>query len=124
MIIVVVDCPLVLWDYASTLEMLKRPSDALDVLCRLIDRGIKSIAFDDCGEGLAWARGLVADCHYRCAHCYLQLDNSTAAIEQFEMHLTHRGPGCRSIYPIDDVRNELKTARENAAQRRMRRSHC
>jgi tetratricopeptide (TPR) repeat protein len=108
-------CPLVLWDYAGALEMLKRPNEALAVFTRLIDRGINSIAFDECGEGLAWARGLVADCHYRSAHCHLRLDNSTDAIRQFEMHLALRGPGCRSIYPIADVRNELRAARENAA---------
>ncbi len=107
------DCPLVLWDYAGALEMLDRPNDALPVFIRLIGRGINSIAFDECGEGLQWARGLIADCHYRCAHCHLQLDNSTDAIEQFEMHLALRGPGCDSIYPIDDVRKELETAREN-----------
>jgi hypothetical protein len=95
--------------------MLKCPGDAMNVFHRLIDRGIDAIAFDECGEGLAWARGLVADCHYRCAHCYLRLDNSTAAIEEFQKHLALRGPGCRSIYPIAVVRNELEAARENAA---------
>lgn len=109
------DCPLVLWDYAGALDMLKRPKDALTVFRRLIDRGIDSIAFDECGEGLAWARGLIADCHYRCAHCYLKLGNPTDAIDQFEMHLALRGPGCRSIYPIADVRKELAMARETAA---------
>jgi len=101
------DCPLVLWDYAGTLEMLDRPADALKVFERIVDRGIESVAFGDCGEGLRWARGLIADCYYRMAHCRKSLGHLQQARRDYEQHLALRGPGCRSIYPISKVRKEL-----------------
>lgn len=64
------NCPLPLWDYAGSLEMLDQTDAALKVYLLLAGRGIQQIAFGDWGEGLAWARGQIADCHYRMAHCY------------------------------------------------------
>jgi len=101
-------CPLVLWDCAGALQMLGRSQDALKIYRRLIRRGISEIAFDDCGEGLAWARGLVADCHYRMADCYRASRRPAMAIKSLTSHLTLRGPGCRSIYPLPMVRKELQ----------------
>ncbi len=49
-------CPLVLWDYAGTLDMLGRTSEALRIYRRLIRRGVERLAFGECGEGRAWAR--------------------------------------------------------------------
>ena len=49
--------------------MLVRYRDATTIYRGLIRRGVEAIAFDDCGEGLAWARGLIADCWYRLAGC-------------------------------------------------------
>jgi len=101
------NCPLVLWDYAGSLEMLDQAQAALRVYLRLVHRGIQVIAFGDCGEGLAWARGLIADCHYRMAHCYTALRRPKMAIKSFESHIALRGPGFRSIYSLADVREEL-----------------
>ena len=109
------NCPLVLWDYAGTLAMLGRTKEALALFRRLVRRGIDSIANDDCGEGVAWSRGLVADCHYRMAHCYLDLRRKKEATHAFTCHLNLRGPGCRSIYPIQQVRKEFADVVGNAA---------
>ena len=101
-------CPLVLWDLAGTLDMLGRHREAMPLYRRLIRRGVESVAFDDCGEGLALARGLVADCWYRLAHCEHELGRRARAVHCYEQHLAMRGPGCRSIYPLRDVRRELR----------------
>ncbi|MEO8351243.1 MAG: tetratricopeptide repeat protein [Chthoniobacteraceae bacterium] len=101
-------CPLVLWDLAGTLDMLGRHREAMPFYRRLIRRGVESVAFGDCGEGLAWARGLVADCWYRLAHCERELGRRVRAVHCYEKHLALRGPGCRSIYPLRDVRRELR----------------
>jgi tetratricopeptide (TPR) repeat protein len=63
-------CPLVLWGYAGALDMLGRERKALRVYQRLVRRGVESIAYGECGEGLALARGMVADSFYRMADCY------------------------------------------------------
>lgn len=56
-----------IWGYAESLEMLGRESEALTAYRRLLRRGEERIAFGDCGEGLQWARSLIADCYYRIA---------------------------------------------------------
>ncbi len=102
------DCPLVLWDYVSTLETMDRPHEAIAQYSRVTARGIDSLAYDRCGEGRARARGLYADCLYRMSHCYLDLGDVFTATQLLKQHLERRGPGCQSIYPIADVRRELR----------------
>jgi len=100
-------CPLVLWDYAGALEMLQRNRPALRTYQKLIGRGIDSIAFDECGEGIRWARSLIADSHYRAAHCCRKTGKIDDARNHFESHMALRGPGCRSIYNLNEVRGEI-----------------
>ena len=99
--------PLVLWDYAGALEMLQRNKLALRTYQRLIGRGIDSTALDECGEGIGWARSLIADSHYRAAHCCRKIGRLEDARNHFENHLALRGPGCRSIYNLNKVRSEI-----------------
>jgi len=87
--------------------MLDQTEAALKVFSLLVRRGVQQIAFGDCGEGLAWARGLIADCHYRMAHCYAALHRPKMAIKFLNSHIGLRGPGCRSIYSLAKVREEL-----------------
>ncbi len=101
-------CPLALWDYAGSLEMLDKAKEALAVYRRLVGRGIPAIAYGDCGEGLAWARGLIADCYYRMAHCYASQRRWKKSVRSLLTHISLRGPGCRSIYALAKVRDELR----------------
>lgn len=100
-------CPLVLWNHAGALEMLGRTREALAIYHRLIKRGVDRIAYGACGEGLAKARGLVADSLYRLAKCYKTINKPEQAINAYKRHLAMRGPGCRSIYSLRAVRKEL-----------------
>ncbi|MGD0897889.1 MAG: tetratricopeptide repeat protein [Thermoguttaceae bacterium] len=104
-------CPLVLWDYAGTLDMLGRTAEAIAVYRRLVRRDLGSLAYGKCGEGLARARGLLADCLYRLALCYRELGRFKRSAKFFEQHLAQRGPGCRSIYPLAQVRKKYKELR-------------
>lgn len=100
-------CPLILWDLAGTYDMLGRYHEAIPIYRQLIRRGVESIAFGDCSEGLSRARGLVADCWYRLARCQRNIGHRMEAIRCYKRHIAMRGPGCRSIYPLQNVRNEL-----------------
>ncbi len=105
-------CPLVLWDHAGDLDMLGRKREAIAIYRRLVKRGVRSIATGRCGEGLAWARGLVADCWYRLASSYRTLGRQRAATNAYRQHLRMRGPGCRSIYVAADARKQLRQIQE------------
>src|SRR5262245_52954966 len=68
-----------------------------------VRRGPNRIANGPCGEGLARARGLVADCHYRIADSLRALNRRKEALAEFEAHLDMRGPGCQSIYKLGEL---------------------
>ena len=105
-------CPLALWDYAGALQMLGRHREALDVYRRLSRRGAKRIASGPCGEGRAWAKGLVADCYYRMMDSLDALGDKAGATAMLVKHLDLRGPGCQSIYPLDEVRKTGQALRQ------------
>ena len=91
------NCPLALWDYAGSLQMLGRHREALGVYERITQLGAKRIAVGQCGEGLAWANGLVADCYYRMMDSLDALGDEGGATAMLIKHLDLRGPGCHSI---------------------------
>ena|SRR5206468_1587555 len=107
-------CPLVLWDHAGDLDMLGRKREAIAIYRRLVKRGERAIAAGRCGEGLAWARGVVADSWYRLARCYTDLGRRKLATEAYRQHVRMRGPGCRSIYPLGDVRRQLRRLQQRS----------
>jgi hypothetical protein len=101
-------CPLVLWDHAGTLQMLGRHGEALQVYRRLVRRGAARLAHGRCGEGLGWARGLVADCYYRMMVSLDALGERRKSIAALTKHLDLRGPGCYSIYPLKTLGQRLR----------------
>ena len=97
-------CPLVLWDYAGALQMLGRHHEALDLYARIVTRSVDRIAYGECGEGKAWARGLVSDSHYRASLSLKAIGNERASLSALEQCLDLRGRGCRFIYRLDELR--------------------
>lgn len=109
-------CPLALWDYAGSLQMLDRDAQAVDIYRGLIRRGVKRIASGPCGEGMARARGLIADCHLRLSDSLSALRRDAEAMRHFAKHLDMRGPGCQSIYSLKDTaKRRIELARPHAA---------
>jgi hypothetical protein len=97
--------------------MLSEHADALTLYRRLIARGVDRVAHDECGEGVAWARGLIADAHYRSALSLSALGRRRAARNARDRSLAMRGPGTRSIYPIDEIRTRRATLGDPGARR-------
>lgn len=102
-------CPLALWDHAGTLDMLGREAEAVKIYTKLIGRGVQRLANGQCGEGVRWARGLVADCWYRLAGCHDGLGDRPAAVRAIRKHLKLRTTGSKSTYSIKSARELLKT---------------
>ena len=101
-------CPLVLWDHAGTLYMSGDFSRALNIYNKLVRRGVESLAYGECGEGVRWAKSLVNDCFYRMALCYRKSGNRSKAIELYRRHLKSRAPGIPSIYSLKEVKQEFR----------------
>ena len=102
-------CPLAVWGYAGTLDMLERRKEALQVFRWLLGWEEETLAYGKCGEGIQWARSLVADCFYRIARIYERTGQRKKAVAAYKAHLKRRNTATRSIYPLKGVRDSLKT---------------
>jgi len=97
------ECPLAKWDHAGALDMLGRLDEAISEYSELLDRGIDEIAHGDCGEGVAWASRLFADCHYRLASCHFkkgQIDRAKSSIASLRESLSK---GAGTIYSHEEI---------------------
>jgi len=97
-------CPLAIWGYAGSLEMLGRKRESLALYRWLLSWGVKELAYGDCGEGLRRARSLMADCHYRIALIWEEKRQWKRAAAEYDIYLSRRKDGWGSIYPIRDVK--------------------
>jgi len=97
-------CPLSIWGYAGTLEMLGRQRESVALYRGLLSWGEKELAYGDCGEGIRRARSLLADCHYRIALIWEKKRQWKRAANEYDVYLSRRKDGWGSIYPIHDVK--------------------
>lgn len=109
-------CPLVLWDHASTLDMLGQESKAIAIWKRLLTRGEEDIAHGECGEGIRWARSLLNDSRYRIARAYRDVHKIPIAERYFKEHLKNRRPGIPSLYQLGVVKKELSDLQRHKRQ--------
>ena len=100
-------CPLTLWGLGGSLEMLGRRSEAERVYRRLLRRGARRLARGPCGEGLQWARGLVADCWYRIGGIRAKRGDRTGARAAYTRYLLFRSSG-GSIYSRQEALERLR----------------
>jgi tetratricopeptide (TPR) repeat protein len=96
-------CPLVLWDLAGALQMMGDDKAALTMYEQLLQRGVKRVAEDECGEGCAWATALLTDCLFRMGESFAALGRTKAARRVLQAYLVMRGKGAGSIYSAEDA---------------------
>ena len=97
-------CPLAIWGYAGSLEMLGRRRESVALYRWLLSWGEKELAYGDCGEGIRRARSLMADCHYRIARIWEEKRQWKRAAAKYDTYLSRRKDRWGSIYPIRDVK--------------------
>jgi len=107
-------CPMAIWGYAGTLDMLERDKEALEIYGWLISWGEDELAYGKCGEGIQRARSLIADCFYRIACILEALGQHKKALLFYQEHLSRRNRGTRSIYPLKEVKANMKALQERA----------
>jgi tetratricopeptide (TPR) repeat protein len=106
-------CPLVNWHYADTLNMLGRKREALIIWQKIVKSGVNSIAYDECGEGLPWARSLWNDSIYGIGSCYYSLGKKKLAVKYIKLHIKNRALKYSSVYSLIMVKKKLKTIIES-----------
>jgi tetratricopeptide (TPR) repeat protein len=106
-------CPLVLWDYAGTLDMLGREREAIQIWKKLLRRGEQRVACGKCGEGIRRARELLNDVRYRIGKCYGYLGNTSLAVKYFRNYIANRSRKIASIYNLAKVKKELAKLTDN-----------
>lgn len=83
-------CPGLLDLKAEHLGALKRTNEAIQIYRHLIRRGVQSIAFGECGEGLPWAQSLVNNCCFKLACLYYDIGDRPRAKRYLRIHLRDR----------------------------------
>lgn len=101
------NCPLALRDRAGILEMLGCYLQAMAVWSRLLKRGVNSVAYGPCGEGMRWARSLLNDCRYSIGNSYRKREKARQAHAYFRAYMKFRSSGVPSIYSLRDVKKQF-----------------
>jgi hypothetical protein len=98
----------VIWGYAGSLDMLGRTREARALFQWLLSWGEENLAYGECGEGIRWARSLIADCQYRIGLIWEKKGQRKRALRSYAEHLALRRRGVRSIYPLREVKRHYK----------------
>jgi tetratricopeptide (TPR) repeat protein len=106
------DCPLVLWDFASTQEMLGDDAGAIRTYAKLFKMTTKEAPNEECWEGMHWegeqrSLSLLADCFYSVAGCLHRLGQRDKALWFIQEYLEWRAAGVKSIYSAKEVRGRV-----------------
>jgi tetratricopeptide (TPR) repeat protein len=104
-------CPLSIWGYAGSLNMLGRTREALVLYRWIVSWPEKDLAHGACGEGMRWARSLITDCHYRIAKIWEDKRQWKRALREYEVYLARRREGCSSIYSLREARTRCERLR-------------
>lgn len=102
-------CPLVLWEVAGAMEMLGQSSAALRVYGKLTRRSLDAVAHGPCGEGMVWARGLVADVYFRVGQIHKDVGRRVLARRAFEKALVCRKERASCIYSKREITARLRS---------------
>ncbi|MGB9145702.1 MAG: hypothetical protein WCC14_07765 [Acidobacteriaceae bacterium] len=97
-------CPLAMWSYAGTLDMLGRYAEALVIYRCLASWSEEELAHGNCGEGVPRARSLITDCLYRIARIWEEKRQWKRSAAAYKEHLSRRKNGSGSIYPVREVK--------------------
>lgn len=103
------DCPFVMWHLAGTFEMLNKTDEALVIWEEILKRGVKKIAFGECGEGMDRAKSLLADCKYRTGFAYLRQGDKKKALKYLKAYASDIAKSIETIYDkvkaLDEIKN-------------------
>ncbi len=97
------DCPLVINDHALHLYMHERDDEAIELWSKLLEKGVRGVAYGECGEGVKFAKSLLNDVRARMALSYLAINNKKQALQYFNQHLENRQRGLFSNFTKREI---------------------
>lgn len=100
--------PLVLWDYASVLIMLKKEERGIKLLQRIQDMDEDLTLYGFPAPNIGWMRSLKNDANFLIGKAYYTICEDDLAKQFLLEHLSNRGRGRESIYPKKLVLKYLK----------------
>lgn len=109
-------CPLVLWEHAACLHAIGRRAEAIRTWRHLLKRGVRSIAYGVCGEGLAWAKALLSDCRLRLAMTYLESGEFDSAKRYLGLFRKHYEEGRKGIFGKGDADRLSEVLRQRCSK--------
>jgi predicted Zn-dependent protease len=113
-------CPLAIWDYAGTLNMLGRNGEALALYRWLISWGEDYLAYGECGEGLPAARSMIGDCYFRIAGILDDQRQLKRALKALDKYFSLRKRGVRSIYTMREAKGHYRRIQLAVLERKSR----
>ena len=102
------DCPLVMNDHALHLYIHEKDKDAIAIWNKMLQKGIKEIAYSECGEGLQNAKSMLNDVRMRIGLSYFETEQKEIALSYFKEHLSNRQRGLYSNFTKREVEKKIK----------------
>lgn len=99
---------LVLNYHAVILKANNKIKDAIEIWELLLKKNIMQIAFEDCTEGLKWAKSLLNDIRFNLSLTYYELKNTIQARKFMSEHINNRRQGQFSNYSKKEALSRLK----------------
>lgn len=90
--------PLVLWDYAGVLIMVKKEKKAIKLLQRIQNMEDDLTVYGFADPDKKWMRSLKNDANFLIGKAYYLICEDQLAKHSFQKHLSQRGKGLKSIY--------------------------
>ena len=100
--------PLVLWDYAGPLIMLKKEKKAIELLMRIQDMEEDLTQYGFSIPDIKWMRSIKNDANFLIGKAYYTICEDNLAKEFLLKHLSNRGRGKKSIYQKKLILKYLK----------------
>jgi len=100
--------PLVLSDYAGTLDLMGREKEAIEIWKKLLRKGRNRIARGEHIAGMRDASCLLNQCRFRLALSHARLGSIASAIRYLKRHIANRARGLPSDCSLQDAKRMLK----------------
>ena len=100
--------PLVLWDYAGVLIMVKKEKRAIELLKRIQEMEDDFTVYKFEKSLIKWMQSIKNDANFQIGHAYYIIREDRLAKDYYLKHLSQRKKGLKSIYSKKQVLSYLK----------------